>query len=108
VQASYCHDCGAALDVLEHIATRRAETTAERITRLQASMTPLKEEAERASQARLEKMWAKDRARMEALAKAKVEQERQERLLWTIAAAAIVALVIGIVVLTVIAQLQAH
>jgi hypothetical protein len=108
VQASYCHQCGAALDVLEHIATRRAETTAGRITRLQSEMTPLKEEAERASQARLEKMWAKDRARMEALAKAKVEQERQERLLWTIAAVAIVALVIGIVVLTVIAQLRAR
>jgi ribosomal protein L40E len=108
VQASHCHQCGAALGVLEHIAARRAESTAERVIRLQASMPPLKEEAERASQERLEKMWTKDRARMEALAKAKAEQERQERLLWTIAALAIVALVIGIVALTVMAQLRAH
>jgi FtsZ-binding cell division protein ZapB len=105
---SYCLQCGAALDVLEHIATRRAESTAERITRRQSEMTPLKEEAERASQERLEKMWAKDHARMEALAEAKTKQEWQERLLWIIAAAAIVALLIGIVALAVIAQFRAH
>jgi ribosomal protein L40E len=108
VQAPHCHQCGAALDLLEHIATRQAETVANRIVRIQSEMPLLKDEAERGSQARLEKMWARDHERMEAMAKSKVQQERQERLLWTIAAAAIVLCIVGIVALTLFTQLRAH
>jgi len=89
--------------VLEHIASRRAETTADRIVRLQSSMTSVKEEAEQASQARLSEMWARDNARLEAMAKAKAKQQRQERLLWAIATIAILAVLITIVALTLVA-----
>src|SRR5512136_645578 len=102
-QATYCQRCGASLDVLEHIASRRAETTAERIVRLQSSMTAVKEEAESASQARLAEMWGRDNARLEAMAKAKAKQQRQERLLWVIATLAILAVLFTIVALTLVA-----
>ena len=104
-QATYCHRCGTSLDVLEHIASRRAETTADRIVRLQAGMTTVKEEAERASQARLDEMWGRDNARLEAMAIAKSKQQRQERLLWVIASLAILAVLFTIVALTLIAPL---
>ena len=106
VQASHCQNCGAALDMLEHIAARHAETTAERLRRFGSEMPAIKDEAERASQERLEKMWTQERARMEKLAKAKAEQQRQERLIWTIAAVAIAMVVIAIVALAVVAQLR--
>jgi len=101
VHATHCQNCGAALDMLEHIAARHAETTAERLRRLQAEMPSIKDEAERASKERLEKMWAQERARTEKLAKAKAEQQRQERIIWTIAAVAIVLVVIAVVALAV-------
>ena len=108
-QATYCQRCGAALDVLEHISSRRAETTADRIVRLQAGMTTVKDEAERASQARLAEMWGRDNARLEAIAKAKAKQQRQERLLWVIATLAILAVLFAIVTLTLVAPfLRAH
>ena len=106
VHASRCKSCGALLDMLEHIAARRAETTAERLHHFQAEMPALKEEAERASQARLDAMWAKERARMEALAKARAEQQRQERLIWTLAVAGIGIVFIALLVLALIAQFR--
>lgn len=106
VHASHCRSCGALLNVLEHIAARRAETTAERLHRFQAGMPALKQEAERASQARLDAMWAKERARMEALAQARAEQQRQERLIWTLAAVGIGIVLITILVLALIAQFR--
>jgi len=106
VQAPYCQSCGAALDMLEYIAARRAETTEERLRRFYAEMPSVKEEAERGSQARLDRMWAKDRARIEALAKAKAEQQRQERLIWMIASAAIVMVLIAILVLALIGRFR--
>ena len=105
-QAPHCRGCGAALDVLEKIAARRVETTAQRLQRIQAEMPTLKEEAERASQARLDKMWAQERVRLESLAKAKSEQRRQERLILTIAAVALAVMVIVILTLALFAQFQ--
>ena len=106
VEASHCAGCGAALDMLEHIAARRAETTAERLRRFHAEMPSVKDEAERGSQERLDKMWARDRARMEALAKAKAEQQRQERLIWMIASAAIALVLITILILALVGQFR--
>jgi len=77
------------------------ETTAERLGRFRSEMPAMEDEAERASQERLEKMWAQERTRAEKLAKAKAEQQRQERLIWTIAAVALALVAITIVVLAV-------
>jgi type IV secretory pathway component VirB8 len=45
---------------------------------------------------------------LETLAKNKAEQQRQERLIWAIATAAIVIMVVVIMALTVMAQLRPH
>ncbi len=108
VQASHCSTCGASLDMLEHIALRRAETTAARLRRLQEEAPMIKEEAERASQARLERMWADDRTRLDALAKDKARQRTQEQIIWTIAALIIVALLIYIIASAVMSRYPVH
>lgn len=107
-QARYCQRCGAALDVLEHIAARRSRTDAERLQSIQAEAPRLKEETERASQRRMDEMWAKEHARLEQLARDKAEQQRQERLIWMVATAAIVILILTVVALAVIAQVRPH
>ncbi len=104
IQASHCKSCGTTLDVLEHIAIRRTEDAAERLRRLQREAPALKLEAERESQARLARMWTQDRARLEALARAKAQQQRQEKILWTLASLAIIALLIAILASAVIGR----
>ena len=107
-QAQYCQRCGAALGVLEHIAARRYRTEADRLQGIQAQASRIKEDTERSSQERLGKMWAQERARLEKLAHDKAEQQRQERLLWMIAAAGIILLVLVVVALTVMGPLRLH
>lgn len=99
VNATYCHECGASLDLLEHIAARRAVTDSDRLQQLQSEATHLKAETERTSQERMSKFWAQEQARLESLARAKVEQQRQERLIWILATLAIVILVIVLLAL---------
>jgi len=94
VRAIYCHECGASLDLLEHIAARRAVTTSDRLQQIQFDATHLKAETERASQERMSKFWAQEQARLESLARDKAAQQRQERLIWILATLAIAILVI--------------
>lgn len=99
VNASYCHECGAGLDLLEHIAARRAVSDADRLQQLQVEANRVKEETERASQERMKKFWAQEQSRLETLGKAKMEQQRQERLMWILATSAMVVLVIVLLAL---------
>ena len=108
VKATYCRQCGSALNILEHIAARRAQTEADRRLNLQTEATRVKEEDEHAAQRHMEEMWAVERQRLDTLAKNKVEQRRQERLIWVITVVAIAALIICIVALALSAQLRIH
>ena len=108
VQASYCRECGAALDLLEHIAARRALTDANRLQQIQSEATRVKEETERASQERMSAFWAQEQARLAALAKAKAEQQRQERLIWILTTSAVVILVIVLLALGLTTLLRPH
>ena len=105
VNATYCHECGAGLDLLEHIAARRAVSDADRLQQLQSEATRIKEDAERASQERMSKFWAQEQTRLQSLATAKAEQQRQERLMWILATAAVIVLVIVLAALGVMALL---
>jgi hypothetical protein len=105
VNASYCKRCGVALNILEHIAARRAEGDGERIRRLQAAAGKIKEETERSSHERLNKMWAQERERLEMLAKNKAEQQRQERIIVAIMAVAVVTVILVVIVLAVTSRL---
>ena len=105
MKASYCHECGASLDLLEHIAARRAVTDASRLQQMQTEATRVKEEAERASQERMSKFWAQEQARLESLAKAKAEQQRQERLIVLFVSAVVLVAVLAVIALAVTARL---
>lgn len=107
-QASYCQRCGAALGVLEHIAARRSRTEADRLQGIQSQASRIKEDTERSSQERLGKMWAQERARLEKLAHDQAQQQRQERLIWMIAAAGIILLLLCVAALTATALLRPH
>ena len=106
VNASFCHECGAGLDLLEHIAARRAVTDAGRLEQMQSGAARLKEETERASQERMSKFWALEQARLESLAKAKAEQQRQERLIVVLVSAVLLVAVLAIIALAVVARLR--
>jgi len=106
VNASFCHECGAGLDLLEHIAARRAVTDASRLEQMQSEATRIKEETERASQERMSKFWAQEQARLESLARAKAEQQRQERLIVLSVSAALLVVVLSIIALAVVARLR--
>lgn len=106
VNAAYCKRCGAALNILEHIAARRAEGDADRLQRIQAESVKIKEETERASQERLDKMWAQDKERLDALARSKAEQQRQERLIVTVTGIVLLALILLVIVLALTSQLR--
>ncbi len=104
-KAAYCHECGARLDLLEHIAARRAVSDADRLQQLQSEATRIKEDTERASQERMSKFWAQEQTRLQSLATAKAEQQRQERLMWILASAAVIVVVIILAALGVMALL---
>jgi hypothetical protein len=106
VNASYCHECGAGLDLLEHIAARRAVTDAGRLEQMQAGAARIKQETERASQERMSKFWAQEQARLESLAKAKAEQQRQERWIVLAVSAILLLAVLSIIVLALVARLR--
>jgi CHASE3 domain sensor protein len=72
---------------------------------LQSEATRIKEDTERAAQERMSKFWAQEQARLQSLAKAKAEQQRQERLIWILATSAVVILVIVLVALGLMALL---
>ena len=105
VNATYCKRCGTALNILEHIAARRAESDGDRLRRLQAEAGKIKEETERSSHERLDKLWAQEHARLETLAKNKAEQQRQERIIVTIVTVAVAAVILAVVVLAVMSRL---
>jgi len=106
VDAAYCQECGAGLDLLEHIAARRAVTDAGRLQQMQSEAARLKEETERASRERISKFWALEQARLESLAKAKAEQQRQERLIVVLVSAVMLVAVLAIIALAVAARLR--
>ena len=106
VNAAHCHECGAGLDLLEHIAARRAVTDAGRLQQIQSEAARLKQETERASQERMSKFWAQEQARLESLAKAKAEQQRQERLIVLLVSAVLLVAVLAIVALVVATRLR--
>ena len=105
VNATYCKRCGAALNILEHIAARRAEGDGERLRRLQSEASKIKQETERSSRERLDKLWAQDRARLETLARNKAEQQRQEHVLITVMVVAVAVLILAVIVLAAVSRL---
>jgi NMD protein affecting ribosome stability and mRNA decay len=100
LDAAYCTACGQRLEILDAMLERLTVTRASRLHDLQRAAPRVKEQAEQESQARLEQMWAEERAHRQELQRALLERERQQRLLVIVAVvAAALALAAALIVL---------
>ena len=95
--AHKCLVCGQELEILESLFARVTGTTADWLRQVREEAPALKAQEEAASQARMAEMWAAERDRREALARAQAECERQERFIVAVTIT-IVALVIAVVI----------
>lgn len=95
VQASVCRRCGTPMDLLSSVAERAAMTASDFIYQRGAEADALKRREERSSQERLARMWEQDQERNRKLEAQRARQQRQEKLLATIAAGILIIIVIG-------------
>ena len=84
--------CGQELDVLDALFARVAGETAGWLQQVREQAPAIKAQQEEASQSRLAEMRADEMRRREAMARAQVERDRQQRIIVTVTVA-IVALV---------------
>ncbi len=84
--------------LFERVVRRRGDWLDE--TRTEAERIKAQEEA--ASQARMAQMWEIEERRLEALARARAERERQHRILWAITAVIFLIIVVFIIAMTVL------
>jgi hypothetical protein len=87
------------MDMLERMSRRWQQTTQQHLADRRASMTVLKEQQERASQARMATFMEAERARQEAIAQAREAQRERDGQLLMIACVAIVVFVIIVILL---------
>lgn len=104
VLAEHCTRCGRDLDLIERLASRWQRTTQDRLYERQTAVAALKEQEERASQARMAQLMDVEQRRQEALARAKARQRERDRQIYTWM---IVAFVVFVVVVLVIILLTA-
>ncbi len=77
--AEACANCGRRLDLLEAVGQGMTDGLRRRLEEQRAGVNALKQEEERASQARLAKLWAADNERRERLAEAAARQAAQDK-----------------------------
>ncbi|HSJ53046.1 MAG TPA: zinc ribbon domain-containing protein [Anaerolineae bacterium] len=79
VHAEHCTECGRNLDLIALMARRLQQTTQERLQQRGAAMVAIKEQEERASQARMAVFLEMERERQEELARAEALQAQRDR-----------------------------
>ena len=99
--AEHCTVCGRNLDLVERLARRWQQTTQDQIYERQAAALALKEQEERASQARMAGLMDAERRRQEAVVSARAEQQQRDRQMYTLVVVA-VAIFVVIVLITVL------
>lgn len=99
VLADHCVQCGRNMDMLEQMSRRWQQTTQQHLAERRASMTALKEQQERASQARMATFMEAEHTRQEAIAQAREAQRERDRQLLVIAGVAIAVFVIIVILL---------
>jgi len=108
VMCNYCHAVyeppgGQVLDQLfERVTTTRTDW----LRQVREEASAIKAQDEAASQARLAEMWATDERRREAIAQARAERDRQQRVMWSVALVVIVIFVVLVIVAIVIGRVQ--
>jgi hypothetical protein len=96
ILAEHCIQCGRNLDLIEQLARRWQQTTAQRLYERQAAMTSLKEREERASQERMAALAEAERIRQQALALARESQRQRDRQIYVLAGVAVLIFVIAV------------
>jgi hypothetical protein len=109
VEARFCSHCGADLpaevgeqdgDVLDSLFDRITGERTDWLRRRRDEAPSIKKQEEKASQARLARMWADEADRREALARAMIERDRQARIMTYVIAGIIIAAIVLLVVVT--------
>lgn len=103
LDAPHCTACGQQLEILDTMLERLTTTRGRWLHELQREAPSLKAQAEQESQARLERMWAQERAHREELQRALLERERQQRLLIILAVAAVALALTGALIVLALA-----
>jgi ribosomal protein L40E len=96
--AARCQTCGQALELVDELFARITSSRAGWLSDVRQEAGGMKAEAEAASQARLEAMWAEEAERQEELAAARAERERQQRILVMVAVGVAVVVVLAVLV----------
>ncbi len=103
LEACQCVVCGQTLDATDALFARLSTRTTDQLQRLRETGAQIKAQEERASKARLAKMWAEeDRLRKEQV-RARAERERQERVIITIAVGLVTVAVTVAVIIAILA-----
>lgn len=102
LEMSRCLVCHRTLDVTEEMFARLTRSTPDQLRRARKIGAEVKARQEAASDARLEKLWAKEERRQTRLARARAEQQRQERLVVTVALGVVAVVMVVAIALAVI------
>lgn len=87
--ARVCRICGQNLDILDAVIARAAKQRAEWLREVREEAARIKALEEEASQARMAEMWEAEKQRLEELARARAERDRQQRIIMAIAIGAV-------------------
>lgn len=97
-----CLVCGQEMEILDPLFARVTGTQGDWLRQVREEASTIKARQEAASKARLSGMWAAEMHRREALAQARAERDRQQRIIVAITVAIVVFVIIAVLVALVI------
>ena len=104
LDARQCLECGQGLEILGSLFDRVTKKRGDWLNQAREEAPEIKAQQEATSQARLAEMWAVEERRREALAQARGERDRQQRVIVTVATV-FVALVIIVILIAVVIEM---
>lgn len=103
LQARRCLVCGQELAIVDAMFTRLTRTTSDQLRRVREGGVSAKEKEDAASEERLAEMWAEENRRRQALAQARAERDRQERVMVTVALGVVAFVILVAIIVAIIA-----
>ncbi len=96
--ARKCLACGQELEILDSLFARVTGTRAQWLREVREGAPAIKAQEEAASESRLAEMWAAETRRREALAQARAERDRQQRIIIAVTASIVILVIIAILI----------
>jgi len=103
LQARKCLACGQELAIVDAMFTRLTRTTSDQLRHVRESGVSAREREDAASEERLAKMWDEEDRRRQALAQARAERDRQERVMVTVALGVVAFVIVVAIIVAIIA-----